>query len=185
MPTRDSRRVDPIRAAAPGPLATLLALAISASASAGTLPDGGELSCLRAATGECNYRDPHSGLTLRWPNDWPVRRLKLVTETGPIARSRQRDALRWVSVEYLPDDPNLPETSLLRIAVLRFSDWLAQSAQPLPAAAVEVATGRNLVAVASIAGANPYPPGSRDADIFEALQPDHAEISLIVGFPGQ
>jgi hypothetical protein len=140
------------------------------------------MSCARAATGECNYHDPLSGLTLRWPSDWPVRRLKLVTETGPVARSRHRDAIRWMSVEYLPDDPNLPESALFRLAVLRRADWLAQSARPVPPGAVEVAGGQGLVAVFFDAP-NLYPPDSRDADIFEALRPGPAEVSLIVGFP--
>jgi hypothetical protein len=30
---------------------------------------------------------------------------------------------------------------------------------------------------------NHYPPGSRDADIFEALQPGPVEVSLILEFP--
>lgn len=166
----------------PGAIAALAALLASIAAAATTLPDSGELFCLRAATGECNYRDPLSGLTLRWPSDWPVRRLKIVTETGPVARSRQRDAMRWLSVEYLPDDPNLPEASLFRLVVLRRVDWLEQSARSVTSSAVEVASGRGLVAV-FVDGSNPYPTDSRDADIFEALRPAPAEVSLIVGFP--
>lgn len=150
---------------------------------AGELPPSGELSCRDRAMGECNYRDASSGLLLQWPTDWPVRRLKLVTETGPVARSRHRDATRWVSVEYLPDDPALPEVPLFHLAVLHLADWVAQSTNAQMPAGVEVATGRDHVAVASSQSASPFPPGSRDADIYDALRPGPAEISLIVRFP--
>jgi hypothetical protein len=171
----------------PGPARGVFALVAvlgAATASAtGLLPETGELSCLGAAAGECVYRDRHSGLLLDWPTDWPVGRLKLVTETGPPARARQRDALRWVSVEYLPDDPSLPETSLLRVAVLRVADWIAQCERSAAPPAVEVATTREHVAVAATSAANPYPPGTRDADIFDALRPGPADISRIIRFP--
>ncbi len=163
-------------------LAALASLVPAAVVATGTFPDSGEVSCLGAAAGACVYRDRDSGLVLAWPTDWPVRRLRLVTETGPAARSRERDALRWVSVEYLPDDPGLPESSLLRLAVLRVTDWIAQSASPLAPAAVEVATTLEHVAVATTTSGHPYPPGSRDAEIYEALQPDPAEVSRIVRF---
>lgn len=153
------------------------------SAAATDLPDSGEYACLRAALGECDFEDRATGLRMHWPIGWPARRLKIVTETGPSARARQRAAIRWIAVEYMPDDSGQPEASLVRIAVLRRADWLVLSAQPAPPAAVEVATGREHVAVASVQEANPYPPGSRDADIFDALTPGFEEISLLVRFP--
>jgi hypothetical protein len=147
------------------------------------LPDSGELLCLRAAVGECDYVDQLTGLRLHWPTDWPVRRLKLVTETGPAARSRQRAAIRWIAIEYMPDDTDQPQVSLFRLAVLRRSDWFELSAQPVPAGVVEVATGSHHVAVAALQPGNPYPHGSRDADIFDALTPGFAQISRLVSFP--
>lgn len=162
-----------------------MALAGSGLAAAGALPDGGELLCLGTALGECDYIDPASGLLVRWPSDWPSRRLKLLTESGPKARARHRDAVRWIAVEYVPDDVALPETSLFCVAVLGRPDWLAQAARWGPADGVEVAAGAGHVAVAILPHANPYPPGSRDADIFDALTPSLAEISLIVRFPAK
>lgn len=162
-----------------------VALAGSELAAAGALPDSGELLCLSTVLGECDYIDRASGLLFRWPSDWPSRRLKLVTESGPAARARQRDAIRWIAIEYVPDDAALPEASLFRVAVLRRPDWLAQAAQSRPADGVEVAASSEHVAVASLPQANPYPPGSRDADIFDALTPSFAEISWIVRFPAQ
>jgi hypothetical protein len=166
-------------------LAAVAALAGGGPATAGALPDSGELDCKRAFLGECSYTDPASGLLFDWPVDWPARHLRLVTETGPAARARQRDALRWIAIEYLPDDASQPEVALFRVAVLRRSDWLLLSAQPAPADAVEVATGPDHVAVATVPPANPYPPGSRDAEIFEALLPSPAQISRMVNFPGR
>ena len=51
------------------------------------------------------------------------------------------------------------------------------------AGGVEVATGREHVAIAAVPPVNPYPAGSRDAEIYEALAPDFAQISRIVLFP--
>ena len=149
------------------------------------LPPGGELTCERAAIGACEFRDPASRLVFAWPNDWPGRRLKLLTETGPRARSRQPDALRWISVEYVPDDPTQPEVSLLQVSVLVRSDWIAQWARPAvtPPAGVEVATTANFVAVVWLSPGNPYPPDSRDADIWDALRPTAADVSYLVRFP--
>lgn len=164
-------------------LVAVAGLARGSPVDADVLPDSGELSCMGAAGGACNYTDRDSGLLFRWPTDWPVRRLKLVTETGPEARGRHRDAIRWIAVAYQPDDEGQPEVPLVSIAVLRSSDWLVQSAQGGPSGGVEVATARDHVAVATMPIANPYPPGSRDAEIFDALTPTYAEISRIVQLP--
>jgi hypothetical protein len=164
-------------------LITATALAAFEPAPATDLPDSGELLCLRAAVGECDYVDQLTGLRLHWPTDWPVRRLKLVTETGPTARARQRAAIRWIAVEYVPDDTDQLQASLFRLAVIRRSDWFELSAQPVPAGGVEVASARDHVVVASLPPTNPYPPDSRDADIFDALTPGFAQISRLVSFP--
>jgi hypothetical protein len=164
-------------------LAVAAALVAPSASAANALPASGELSCLRAYLDECTYTDPDSGLVLSWPVDWPVRRLRIVTETGPAARARQRDAIRWLSIEYLPDDAVNIATSLFQVAVLRRSDWVTLSAQPAPPTGIEVATNIILVAVATVPPANPYPAGSRDADIFDALLLAPLEISRIVQFP--
>jgi hypothetical protein len=158
-------------------------LALGHAAAATDLPESGELVCLRAAVGECDYRDRMSGLLLRWPNDWPVRRLRIVTESGPRARARQLDAIRWIAIEYVPDDSDQPQVSLFRVAVLRRLEWLRLSAQPVPTGAVEVAADEQHFAVASLEATNPYPPGSRDADIFDALMPGFEQISRMLSFP--
>ena len=164
------------------PLALLPATAGHAST---PLPASGELTCERGALGDCDFRDLESGLHFVWPNDWPVRRLELVTETGPPARARQRDAMRWIAIEYLPDDPTQPESTLLWVAVLPRVDWIAQSGQlrVTPASGVEVASSAMYVAVAGVSTVNPYPFESRDAEIFDALRPNFEEVSLFVRFP--
>jgi hypothetical protein len=148
------------------------------------LPPSGELTCERAAIGECDFRDPMSRFAFDWPSDWPARRLKVVTETGPRARARQLDAVRWISVEYVPDDPTQPETSLLQVTVLERADWITQWSRrnAVVAAGVEVASGGKFVAIAWTQASNPYPPESRDADIFEALRPTAADVSRLVRF---
>lgn len=166
-------------------LAAVAALAGGELAAANTLPDSGEFVCEGAARGACDYTDPDNELVFRWPIDWPVRRLRIVTQSGPQARARQRDATRWLAIEYSPDDDALPQTALFSVAVLRRSDWLRLSAHSAAVNSVEVATGREHVAVATLLTVNPYPAGSRDAEIYEALVPDFAEISRIVRFPAR
>jgi hypothetical protein len=164
-------------------LAAAVALAVQSAGASTPLPESGELTCLRAFLEECTYADPASGLVVSLPIDWPVRRLKILTETGPAARARQRDAIRWLSIEYLPDDAANPEASLFQLTVLRRSDWVTQSGRPAPPSGVEVANGPDVVAVATLPPANPYPPGTRDADIFDALLPTAVDISRNVQFP--
>jgi len=163
-------------------LALVVALAAGDARAASLLPASGELSCENAHLGECEYRDPTTGLLLAWQRDWPMRRLKLVTEAGPPASARQDDATRWISLVYVPDDAGQPEVPLFQVAVLLRSDWILQSMKSRLATSVEVASGREYVAVASLQPVNPYPPGSRDADIFDALQPSIEEISRLVQF---
>ncbi len=166
------------------PLALLPALVGHAST---PLPASGELTCERTVVDRCDFRDPESGLHFAWPSDWPVRRLLLVTEDGPHAHSRLRGATRWIAIEYLPDDPGQPQSTLVWVAVLPRVDWVAQSWRPLSVApmpgGVEVATSTRYVAVAGVSAANPYPYESRDAEIFDALRPTLAEVSLFVRFP--
>ncbi len=102
--------------------------------------------------------------------------------SGPSAEARQQDATRWISLVYLPDDDAQPEAPLFQVAVLLRSDWIRQSMKSSLAAGVEVATDRQLVAIASLQAVNPYPPDSHDADIFDALLPRIEEISRLVQF---
>ena len=165
------------------PLALLLAMDGHAST---PLPASGALNCERTAVDRCDFIDRESGLHFAWPSDWPERRLVLVTEDGPPARARQRDATRWIAIEYLPDDPDQPQVTLIWVAVLPRADWIAQSGQlrvTAAASGVEVATSTRYVAVAGVAAVNPYPFESRDAEIFDALRPSLAELSLFVQFP--
>ena len=58
--------------------------------------------------------------------------------------------------------------------------WLALSADANPAPGIEVAASRSLAVVAAQSRTNPYPPDTRDAQIYDALIPSLEEISLIL-----
>jgi hypothetical protein len=164
-------------------VAMLVALAAAEARAARPMPASGELVCENNAhRGECDYYDPATNLLVIWQRDWPVRRLKFVTEAGPSAEARQQDATRWIALVYQPDDDAQPEAPLFQVAVLARSDWIRQSMKSSLAAGVEVASGGQLVAIASLQPVNPYPPDSHDADIFDALQPRIEEISRLVQF---
>jgi hypothetical protein len=154
--------------------------ATAAATHAGDLPASGELGCEESARAACDFFDPASGLRIKVPADWPMRRLRLTTETGPAAGSHERFAERWVSIDYLPEEPANPESSLLQAAVLPWFTWQRLSAQTIALPGVEVAASRTRVVVAETARSNPYPPDSRDAQIFDALMPSLEEVSLIL-----
>lgn len=158
---------------------SLVAIAPTALA-AETLPPSGELGCDDLRLDSCEFFDAVSGLRLRLPRDWPMRRLRVSTETGPSAGVRQRYAERWVVIDYVPEEPSNPEASLFHAAVMPRAAWLRLSAGPDPAPGIEVATSPSLAVVAAQGRTNPYPPDSRDAQIYEALIPTLEEISLIL-----
>jgi hypothetical protein len=160
----------------------IIAVAVTAGA-AEVLPASGDLGCDDTQLGPCEFFDAATGLQLRLPHDWPMRRLRVSTVTGPSAGVRQPHAERWVVVEYLPEEPANPEASLFHAAVLPRTAWLEMSASTDPAPGVEVASSPSLAVVAEQAHANPYPPDSRDAQIYEALIPTLEEISLILTLP--
>ena len=135
-------------AAAPLLWSMMSSLVVSTPASAETpLTTSGEMTCEGAVIGDCDLVDPTSGLVFRWPNDWPVRRLKIVTESGPRANARVRGAVRWIALQYIPDDPALPEIVLFSVAVLERDVWIDQSNRSRAAMGVEVATSATHVAI--------------------------------------
>ncbi len=162
--------------------AAFLPLICSAAtaAAAEALPPSGELDCDDTRLEACEFLDASTGLRIRLPQDWPMRRLRVSTETGPSAGVRQRFAERWLVIDYLPEEPAHPEASLFHAAVLPRTAWLHLSAGPGPVPGVEVAASRSLAVVAAQGSTNPYPPDSRDAQIYEALIPTLEEISLIL-----
>src|SRR5215207_8233982 len=132
-------------------------LATSDAVAATPMPASGELDCHIAHLGECDFLDTATGLRWTWPHDWPTQRLKIVTETGPPASAHQLDAIRWISLEYVPGDPTQPQVPLFSVAVLRRDNWIRQSTMTRLATSTEVAdskTGR--VAVATLPAVNPY-----------------------------
>jgi hypothetical protein len=159
--------------------AALPLIALASVAGVEVLPASGELGCDDLRLHTCEFFDPASGLSVRLPRDWPLRRLRVRTVTGPSAGVRQRFAERWVAIDYLPEEPSSPEASLFHAAVLPRGDWLRLSERPEPLPGIEVASSPTLTVVAAQDRTNPYPPDSRDAQIFDALIPSLEEISLI------
>lgn len=147
------------------------------------LPEAGEASCERSDPGGCRFADERSGLQVRLPSDWPLRRVRVETVSGPSASARWQGAERLIAFEYLPEDPAHPQVVLFEAVVLPRSEWLRLSQLPAPPRGFEVAANRSRAVVAALPQGNPYPPGSRDAAIYEALVPALPEISLILALP--
>jgi len=152
----------------------------SVASAADTLPASGELACDDLRLERCEFFDPASGLSVRLPQDWPMRRLRVSTETGPPASVRQPYAERWVVIDYVPEEPANPEVSLFEAAVIPRAAWLRLAGGAEPAPGTEVASSRSRMVIAAQGDGNPYPPGSRDAEIYDALIPSLEEISLIL-----
>jgi hypothetical protein len=151
----------------------------SVASAVDTLPASGEIACDDLRLTRCEYYDPASGLSVRLPQDWPMRRLRVSTVTGPSASVRRPYAERWVVIDYVPEEPANPEVSLFEAAVIPRAAWLRLAAAE-KAPGTEVASSPSRMVIAEQGHANPYPPGSRDADIYEALIPSLEEISLIL-----
>jgi hypothetical protein len=158
----------------------LLLVASTQAVAVEALPPSGELDCSDLRLEMCEYVDTASGLRVRLPRDWPMRRLRVSTETGPSAGVRQTYAERWLVIDYVPEEPANPEASLFHAAVVPRAAWLRLSASSEPVSATEVASSPSLMVVAAQGRSNPYPPDSRDAQIYEALIPTLEEISLIL-----
>ena len=125
----------------------LTAIASAASA-VEALPPSGELGCDDAGLEACEFFDPASGLRVRLPQDWPMRRLRVSTETGPSAWVRQRFAERWVVIDYVPEEPANPEVSLFYAAVIPRAACCAVL-EPEPAPGTEVASSPSLTVIAA------------------------------------
>jgi hypothetical protein len=163
------------------PAALLPLIGLASGASAGdALPASGELDCDDRRIERCEYFDAASGLAVRLPQDWPMRRLRVSTETGPSASVRQPYAERWVVIDYVPEEPANPEVSLFQAAVIPRAAWLRIAGAAEAAPGTEVASSASRMVIAAPGRTNPYPPGSRDAEIYDALIPSLEEISLIL-----
>jgi hypothetical protein len=152
----------------------------SVASAVDALPASGELACDDLRLERCEFFDPASGLAVRLPQDWPMRRLRVSTETGPPASVRQPYAERWVVIDYVPEEPANPEASLFEAAVVPRAAWLRLAGTAEQAPGTEVASSPSRMVIAAQGHDNPYPPGSRDAEIYDALIPSLEEISLIL-----
>jgi hypothetical protein len=154
-------------------------ICVATAAAARDLPESGALICPDRGAVPCIFFDLEQGFQLQIPVDWPVRRMDVLTETGPAANARETGATRWLSFNYLPEDPSYPQVALLTLAVFDRSDWYQRALEGEPPG-LEVAATASHTAVAAVPRANPYPLESRDAEIFSALVPSFEEASLIL-----
>ncbi len=154
-------------------------ICVASAVRARDLPQSGALICSDQGAVPCIFFDLEKGFQLQIPVDWPVRRMDVFTETGPAANARETGATRWLSFNYLPEDPSYPQVALLTLAVFDRSDWHDRALAGDPPG-LEVAATASHTAVASVPSDNPYPVASRDAEIFGALVPSFEEASLIL-----
>ena len=158
----------------------LVVVAGAESAGADGLPVSGVLPCGDKGVEPCVYSDRESGLELRIPIDWPTRHLQVVTDSGPGANARQKAAQRWFAFEYVPVEPSYPQVALFELVVFSRADWYRIAVESAPLPGIEVAATRAHTFVAALSQANPYPPESRDGQIYAALLPNLESVSLIV-----
>jgi len=160
--------------------ASVLLVMSSGWCRADTLPARGDLACDDGRPAPCVYVDRAVGLQFEPPLDWPMRRLRITTDTDPRAGTLSGRAVRTIEVDYVPEDDANPEATLFRAAVYELPVWYELSARATSMPGYEVASSRSHAVVVTLAAPNPYPPESRDALIFDALEPAPEELSIML-----
>jgi hypothetical protein len=166
-------------------LAPVLVALVGGWSRADTLPTRGDLACVDGRPAPCVYIDRTIGLHFEPPLDWPMRRLRITTEADPRAGLRAGGAVRTIEVDYVPEDDANPEAMLFRALVYELPVWYELSARATSMPGYEVASSRTHAVVVTLAAPNPYPPESRDALIFDALEPAPEELSIMLTFVGR
>jgi hypothetical protein len=161
-------------------LALVLVIMACGWCRADTLPARGDLDCEDGRRAPCVYVDRAVGLQFEPPLDWPMRRLRMTTEADPRAGRLPGRAVRTIEVDYVPENDANPETTLFRALVYELPVWYELSARATSMPGYEVASSRTYAIVVTLAAPNPYPPESRDARIFEALEPAPEELSIML-----
>jgi len=161
-------------------LAVVLGMMACAAGRADTLPAKGDLACDDGRREPCVYVDRTLGLRFEPPLDWPMRRLRMTTEADAHAGPGFEEAVRTIEVDYVPEDDANPQATLFRAFVYELPVWCEISARAATVSGYEVASSRTHAVVVTLAAPNPYPPESRDARIFEALEPAPEQLSLML-----
>ena len=159
--------------------ATVAGMPVCGTGRADSLPARGDLACEDGRHAPCVYVDRALGLQFEPPIDWPMRRLRMTTEVDPRTR-RFGGAIRTIEVDYVPEDDASPPATLFRALVYELPVWCELSARLSFPSGYEIASSRTHAVVVTLAVPNPYPPESRDAQIFDALEPAPEQLSLML-----
>jgi hypothetical protein len=118
------------------------------------------------------YVVPEAGVHFNPPLSWDPDRIQVVTLSGAEAAAQQPGAEYSVSFDYKAEQPSHRNEPLLRLFVLRRSQWNKVSSGANGPGAVIDSTG-DWVFVASLPGNIPY-----RADLLDADQFAHMRVSL-------
>jgi hypothetical protein len=119
-------------------------------------------------TDDLVYDDQAAGFTLTFPPSWHDR-YDVDARSGPIAAAQWPLTGHAIAFIYKPVEPDQPQVALVTVLVYHHADWDRIAAgQDLPGTVV--AEQGDDVYVAAVAQANPFPPGSRDAQNFDAMR---------------
>lgn len=113
------------------------------------------------------YVIPEAGVHFNPPISWDPDRVQVVTLTGAEAAAKQPGAEYSVSFDYKAEQPSHSNASLLRVNVLKRSQWNRVSSR---AAGEVIDSTADWVFVATLPAQDPYRPDLLDADQFKAMQ---------------
>jgi hypothetical protein len=120
------------------------------------------------------YVIPEAGVHFNPPLAWDPDRVQVVTLSGKDAAAQQPGAEYAVSFFYRAEQPAHENAPLLKLYVLRRSEWERISESAAPGEVID-STG-DWVFVASPAQAIPYRPDLLDADQFAAMRMSVSDV---------
>jgi hypothetical protein len=135
---------------------------------------GGVAEESRAPQVRMPYVIPEAGVHFNPPLSWDPDRIQVVTLSGTDAAAQERGADYAVSFNYKAEQPAHENASLLRLLVLRRSQWTRIADDAAPGEVID-STGE-WVFVASLPQKSPYRPDLLDADQFTAMQMSLDEV---------
>jgi len=125
-------------------------------------------------TDDLVYDHQAAGFTLTFPTSWHGR-YDVDARSGPIAAARWPLAMHAITFLYTPVEPDEPQTPLVTVLVYRRAGWNQIAPGPEPPGVVVAEQGDD-VYVAAVAESNPFPPGSRDGQNFDAMRLTAAQV---------
>jgi hypothetical protein len=122
------------------------------------------------------YVSPATGFRFAPPPSWQADRYLVTEISGPLAEKKQPGAFAVAEVQFQPADLGHRPEVLLRIRVFPDSAWAAMEDDAGASLGSILARARGRTYLVETPSATPYPPGSADAAVFDAMHLALADV---------